>query len=508
MTWLKPGSLPWLLRHELRLALRTRKAGPWAWAAVIVGILFLHGVGVLSAFGFAKFRISPEAVQLIFGAVAIFAVAVMLAGAMQLTVNAFYTRGDMDLLLSSPLPARTIMPVRLLAVAITIMSGAVLTTAAFMNTGALIVSGRWLVGYISLPAVALLATTLSFLMVLGLVSLLGPRRARTVAQVIGGVIGIGAAVAAQIPNMNSTADSATRRQNYAEMAAFADHPLAAPVRWLGAAITGEPMPLAILLVLSLGGFAACTLLLGPFFVRSVNAAAGTDATPRKRKTDDKPVALRVRGATSAVLWKEWRLILRDPSLLTQVASILLVAAPVALPTLGKTIDAATGETLAFAWLSIVPVAGLLAGALVWLALVAEDAPDLLGTAPVAARRLLADRLLAAALPSLVPSTLICLYIALSAPWSALVLWLTTMLGVAVFLLLDMRQSPVSGGRKAFQKRYQGNLVALFAEMLLAFTMFGLAVVFLQFLSPLWAVALLLLGNTVTVAFLILPARKQ
>ncbi|MFY8095866.1 MAG: hypothetical protein ACOVN0_20485 [Niveispirillum sp.] len=507
MIALKPGGLPWLLRHELRMTLRTKKTGPWAWAILIVGILFMHGIGALSVFGFSKMRLAPENLHMIFGGMGLFSVAIMLAASLQMTVNAIYTRGDLDLLLSSPLRPGTILPVRLLAVGLAVMLSSLAMAACFMNPGAVMVSGRWLVGYVTLPALCMMAVTVSFLLVLGLVKLVGARRARTAAQVLGGVIGIGAALAAQIPNMNSTADKATQSKNFQAMAALGDHPAMVPVQWLGAAITGEPLPFLILLLVSLGGFVLVTITLGPAFVRSVNDAAGTEATPRRKQGDAGPLVLRTRGITGTVLWKEWRLILRDPSLLTQVCSILLVAAPIVLPSIGKHINTASGEQLAFGWMGIVPVAGLLAGALAWLAFAGEDAPDLLGTAPVPARRMLRDRLLAAALPAIVPATPVCLYVALSTPWSALLLWLVTLLSVTTYLAMDMRQGPVLGGRKAFQKRYQSNVIALFGEMLLGFVLFGLGWAVLKFLAPVWAVPLLLVLNAGALAVLLWPKRS-
>ncbi|OYQ34123.1 hypothetical protein CHU95_11715 [Niveispirillum lacus] len=508
MITLKPGGLAWLLRHELRMTLRTKKTGPWAWAILIVGILFMHGIGALSVFGFSKLRLAPENLHLIFGGMGLLSVAIMLAASLQMTVNAIYTRGDLDLLLSSPIRPGTIVPVRLLAVGLAVMLSSLAMAACFMNPGAVMVSARWLVGYVTLPALCLLAVTVSFLLVLGLVKLVGARRARTAAQVLGGVIGISAALAAQIPNMNNSADKATQAQNFQAMAALGEHPAMAPVQWLGAALTGEPLPFLVLLLVSLGGFTVVTMALGPAFVRSVNAAAGTDSSPRRQQADQRPFAMRLRGITGTVLWKEWRLILRDPSLLTQVFSILLVAAPVVLPSVGKHISTASGEQMAFGWMGVVPVAGLLAGALVWLAFAGEDAPDLLGTAPVPARRMLRDRLLAAALPAIVPASALCFYVSLSTPWSGLLLWLIMLLSVTTYLAMDMRQSPVLGGRKAFQKRYQGNLIALFGEMLLGFALFGLGWFILKFLAPFWAVPLLLLLNAGALVVLLWPKRNN
>lgn len=504
---LKPASLPWLLRHELRLSLRTKKVGPWAWALAIVWLIFMHAVGLVSAWGFSKMNLPPAAVELIFGGIGVFSAAITLAVAMQLTVNAIYTRGDLDLLLSSPLRPGLILPIRLLAVALTIMSGMVMMVAGFMHGGAILNSPRWLVGYISLPAVAILGVTLSFLLVLMLVRLLGPRRARTVAQVLAAVIGIAVALAGQLPNMNNAASGETRKQNFQAVAGFMDNPAAEPVRGLGRAMMGEPLPLSILVLVGFGGFALATLRLGPAFIRSVHAAAGADPTPRKRKASGGALSLRIRGLTGSMLWKEWRLILRDPTLLSQVASILLVAAPVVLPGLGKHVTGPTGEVMAFGWLAMVPVAGLLAGNLIWLAIVAEDAPDLLGTAPVTARRLLVDRMLAAALPALVPATALCLYLALSVPASALVTWLMVVLAIQVFLFLDMRQEPMPGGRKAFQKRYQGHYLMLMGEMLLSFALFGMVLGLLKFGTPIWTLPLLLALNAGALASLLLVPMK-
>lgn len=506
MIALAPGSLPWLLKHEMRLALRTKRTGPWAWALLIVGLLFLQGIGILSAFGFARIKLEPAAVEMVFGGVGLFSMAIMLAASMQLTVQAIYTRGDLDLLLSSPLRPGIILPIRLLAVALSVMSGSILMAGCFMNGGTIIISARWLIGYLTLPALAMLSVTLSFLLVLLLVRLVGPRRARTATQVIGGVIGISAALAGQIPNMQRAAEDGPRRRGFEGLIALADSPAAAPLRWLGAAITGDGMATILLLLIAFGGFILATSLLGQSFVRSVNAAAGADASPKRRPAKDGALSMRVRGVTGSVLRKEWRLILRDPGLLTQVISILLVAAPIVLPTIGKTVTTAAGEAMAFGWLGMVPVAGLLAGSLVWLAFAGEDAPDLLGTAPVSTRRLMADRLLAASLPSVALVTALCLYVALRTPIAALQVWLVSLLAVQLYLAFDMRQEPPVGGRKAFQKRYQGNILPLIGEMLLGFILFGLAWGVLVYAAPLWSLPLLLALNGAGIAGLLLYGR--
>jgi ABC-2 type transport system permease protein len=79
--------------------------------------------------------------------------------------------------------------------------------------------------------------------------------------------------------------------------------------------------------------------------------------------------------------KEWRLILRDPWLMSQTLMQILYLVPPAL-LLWRNFGAGPGGLVV-----IVPVvvmaAGQLAGGLAWLALSAEDAPDLVASAPVA-----------------------------------------------------------------------------------------------------------------------------
>ncbi len=501
---LRPGSLPWLLRHELRLSFRTKQNGAWMIASSIVLLLVLQGLGIVSAFGFAKMDLPKPALHLVLGGTGLFMVAMNIAIALQLLANGLYTRGDYDLLLSSPLSPRVILPVRLMGTLIALSAGVLIFTGPFINGGAIIITPRWLVGYLTLPTLSLITLSLSFLLLLWLVRILGPRRARTVSQVTAGIVGIGGALAWQMTNMNGKGTGERARAGMETALMLADTPIAAATRWLGAAIAGEPIPLAILLLVGIGGFAAICWFSGPAFLRLAASAGATDVTPRRRK--DRPMGLRVRSRTWSVLLKEWRLIWRDPALLTQVLSIGLMIVPMGLSLHQKTITTMAGTSLNMGWLVIAPTLGLFAGALVWLAVVAEDAPDLLITAPVPRMRLLFDQLLAAGLPSLAILSAVTLYLLTAHGAAAVGIWLTGVLAILLFLLLDMRQAPVEGGRKAFQKRYQGNYLVLVAELLLAIALYGVAALAVWG-NPFWTVPLLLLAiGLATAALLTQPPR--
>lgn len=496
---LRPGSLPWLLRHELRLSFRTKRNGPWMIAGSIVLLLMLHGIGIMSAFGFAKMDLPTPALHLIIGGTALFMMAMSIAVALQLLVNGLYTRGDYDLLLSSPLSPRVILPVRLLGTLIGLSAGILAFTAPFMNGGAIIISARWLIGYLTVATLNLITLSLAFLLLLGLVRVLGPRRARTVAQVTAGIIGIGGALAWQMMNMTGGGTGERTRAGMEKALLLADTSIATATRWLGAAMVGEPLPLTILLLVGIGGFTAICWFSGPAFLRLVASSGATDATPRRNK--NRPMGLRVRGRTLSVLMKEWRLIWRDPALLTQVLSIGLMIVPMGFSLQGKTITTMGNSLLSMGWLVVPPTVGLLAGAMVWLAVVAEDAPDLLGTAPVPQMRLLGDQLLAAGLPALVILSAVSLYLMPTHGMAAIGIWLTGVLAILLFLLLDMRHAPVEGGRKAFQKRYQGNYFALVAELLLAFALYGVTSLAVWG-NPLWIIPPLLLAIGLAVTTLL------
>src|SRR5690606_977233 len=107
----KPGSIPWLMSHELRLFWRRGKMKPKS-GLILVG--FLMTLWLLFSF-FIFQRLGPDIPPPPFvngpgdglmltgvGIIIAFMGSVMLAGAILAAVDVIYTRNDLDLLLSSP----------------------------------------------------------------------------------------------------------------------------------------------------------------------------------------------------------------------------------------------------------------------------------------------------------------------------------------------------------------------------------------------------------------------
>ena len=153
---LRPGSLPWLLRHDLRLTFRTQQTGPWAIAFIIVAYLLFTLAGIVTAMGLGKIAIPPDKIYAALGGMALFSLFISFAAAMQLMINALYTRGDYELLLSAPIKPRTILPARLASVWVAVSVSMLAFTSPFMNGGALLISIKWLIGYLTLPLLAVL----------------------------------------------------------------------------------------------------------------------------------------------------------------------------------------------------------------------------------------------------------------------------------------------------------------------------------------------------------------
>jgi ABC-2 type transport system permease protein len=195
----QPGSSLWLLRHELRLfwfSLSSGKAGAlrrpaWrvlgggllVWLALHAGVFaLLHAIGPTGGMPPRQFVIAVSALLL---STFLF----MLSSALKRSVETLFDRGDMDLLLSSPLPSRSIFTVKLAGMAFGVAALYLFFLAPFAHVGLLLGQLRWLALYPVLFALAVLAASLAMLLTLALVRVLGARRTRVVAQVVGALAG-------------------------------------------------------------------------------------------------------------------------------------------------------------------------------------------------------------------------------------------------------------------------------------------------------------------------------
>lgn len=418
------ASIPWLLAHELRIVWRSvgsrKKPGPagkrrlripsWLVAVLVVAVVSAAFIPAAMALRDVEIVASPLLVIIIDLAIALI-LSLMLSQTVVSAVEAFYQRGDLDLLLSSPLSPTRILVVRALAIAVNpAMVFAALATP-FLVPAAFLGHPELLATYGVIAAMSLTATAGGLALAIVLFRLIGPRRTRTVAQILAALVGAVFVIAAQVPNIMAGDD---REAFWTERIyqIINVETLPAILLWPAEAVLGRPGPLVVILGSAIVLFAVVALWVGRSF--GTDAAAANSAAPTVRRRPAKTTARFGSGVVRATIAKEARLLLRDPGLISQVLLRVIYIFPLAvfIFTSGETLDGFAGVMAAG---SIALLAGQLAGSIAWITLSAEDAPELLASAPVPIRRFWNAKLVVTLVPSAVLVLPAALALALFAP---------------------------------------------------------------------------------------------
>jgi ABC-2 type transport system permease protein len=315
----------------------------------------------------------------------------MLAQGIMVSVNVLFERGDMDLLLSSPIEARTVFIVRALGVAVSCSALYVILLSPFADVGPLIGRPGLLAIYPTLFALGLLISAIAMWITLSLVRWVGARRARIFAQVLGSFIGAAFFLLTQAQSI-----VASDRGKHAANAAIRWFQVGGPLEpasqiWLPLrALMGDPLSLLVLLALAVSSFGLVTNLSYRRFLEGTQASVTGSGSRRA------PRALghtRFRtGLMRTVLIKEWTMIRRDPNLIAQT----LLQSLYLLPMIFLVWRKEAPENLLVA--GCILLATTLAGNLAWITVAAEDAPELIGSAPVEPTSIRWLKMLAAMIP--------------------------------------------------------------------------------------------------------------
>jgi ABC-2 type transport system permease protein len=468
---LAPGSIPWLLAHELRLAFRARsKRGNVTMLIILfvmVVLMMVVGLPLALALRFVTIRETPALfmlLDLIILAIFTLILSQTLAGA----ITAFFERGDLDLLLSSPLPPRQVLTVRAVAIAVApllwfagLLSVVIVPAVAFGQV-------RWLAAYPMLIALAMLASAAGMSLAMALFGVMGARRARTFGQILAALIGAGFFLFGQLRNMLPDRG----QQFFAGVMRWADSGVfepGSPLAWPALAVLGHPLPLAVIAGGSAALFAVVAAGLGRRFASNASIAAGVSASPARSSARRVSVQGFEGGLNAALMRKELRLLLRDPALLSQVLLRVLYVLPLGFAMLRGA--GAPHRAAAFSLgapvtltLAVVFVAGQLAGSLSWITISAEDAPELLACAPVDASRVRWAKLAAAMIPVAALLGPLLLALAWISPWVGLCAAAgASGSAVSAGLINLWFEKPAT--RKAFRGRRTGSILAGVAEVL-------------------------------------------
>ncbi len=473
----KPATFLWFAAHDMLLARRRvraffGKSGPIKIGLILgAAILLFHALAIFALdTALEDFEDARRALYPFVGSAALFILPWIVSQALTNATRALYSRGDLDIVLSSPMPARPVFAARSLAIALESILSVAIFVLPIANALAWIADARWLAIYPTLAAGGLFGTAIGLVLMLGLFRLVGPRRTRVVANVLATLIGASFAIGLQAYNIVTPAT----RVAFSEWLASAragglldpDSLLWLPVR----AAAGEPVALLVWCGLSVALFLAAVLTLGDFFMRGAGAAIGSERreAPRARR------ATRFRaGVGSALRRKEWRLISRDPGLASQIMLQIIYTMPISV-VLWRAMGPNGSLALATAP-ALVAVASNVSASLAWLAISSEDAPEFLATAPVSRREIERRKLEAIALPMMIIIALPLAFVWSAGAKAGLVTTAYVLVAACAAALLNLWH-PVPGRRNDILRRHsQSKLVAMMEHML----------------SLLWAVALAL-----------------
>ena len=399
----RPGSIVWLLRHDVKLNFLRFRAmfgarGPHVVAAIASAtFVAIHLLCWPVAAWFTRSQGDAASARLYYpmlAGAALFVMPWLVSQALMNSTRALYTRGDLDLLLTSPISARAVVASRALAIAFEAVASVGMFLFPITDMNALLGGPKWLAIYPALMASGLMATAIGLCLTVGFFKVLGPRRTRVVSQVAATFIASAFVLGGQIVNL------LPEKMRESIIAAF-DHPVSGSIfdphglLWLPVrAATGEWRDLLIWIAASVIAFAIAAVGLGPAFMASAVRSAGSAAAV-KRERSVRRRRFRV-GVAASLRRKEWRLLARDPWLFSQMLLQVIYTLPISV-VVWRSQGAGGSIGLAVSPFVVV-IAAQISASLSWLAMSSEDAPEFLATAPVARRQLERGKIEAVFLP--------------------------------------------------------------------------------------------------------------
>jgi ABC-2 type transport system permease protein len=392
-----PGTIAWFARHEMRLTWRD-----WVWllsgghsrhwyigALGLVAVVFLMHALAYVALPHAADLADPLGIRMlaIIGGTLVLYGSLMLSQAMESVTRAFYARGDLDLVLSSPAAARRLFAVRIGAMTASIMGMSLVLAAPVIDVLAWLGGAQWLAAYGVMAALAMAAVAVAAVVTILLFAAIGAKRTRLVAQVIAAIVGASFVICVQFLAIFSLGTMS--RTEFLSSNTVVDHvPASSSMVWLPAyAAAGDWLDLGIVMAVAAamlaGAIRFCAPRFGTLALATVAIAGGSPRSARWR-FGFRRSGFRPTSPAHALRSKEWVLLRRDPWLMSQSLMQILYLLPPFFMLWRNFYGDSNGVTL------LVPVlimaAGQLAGGLAWLAVSGEDAQDLIGSAPITPAR--------------------------------------------------------------------------------------------------------------------------
>ncbi len=474
---LQQGTLPWLLKHELRLWWRDF-SGKW----IIIGVVAFFGIFIasmlvlwlsLSAM-FERIRqltfsgSLPDALLWTAGGIFVFLFTLSLLSATNQSLSMMFERSDLDLLISSPVSTKTVLASRLLRLAIGSFLGICLLVVPLTLVAIPLGFIRILGSYPALFAMCIITSSLGILINIGLVQLLGARTARTVSQFIGYLFSIIFFLLSQSSTLfQEQSQAALDWWHQVTMSNGFFH--SQSWIWLPAKAIFFDFPSLILLITS------SALML--WLTVEVSHLAFVDGTQQSLTTKkNQPQSTKKIHFRSNFNWifllKEWQSIIRNPYILSRLLYAIIAFVPLMILTFQKSNAQSTDGILAILSTGIPFAGATFTSTLGAICFSAEEAPELLKSSPVPSNYLRWLKLLAVLIPAwVISSPLFVILVFRDGAWfSTGMVFLLATTCHALFSLWSSRPVPISSlfsGKQVPSGDYGLSVLQFLSYMVLA-----------------------------------------
>jgi ABC-2 type transport system permease protein len=368
-----------------------------------------------------------------------------------------FGRSDLELILASPVDAHALLAARALSISVGAVASVGLMLAPLADVVALRGHLHWLALYPALLAAGLAGTGFAIILSMGLFFAAGPRRARLVGQIAATAVGASAVIGAQVVAM------LPERVRTSILAALAPPVNAAGaaqgLMWAVRAAAGDPQAMIVWTAFGAVVFALACVLFGERFARAAIATAGAPAYASAAAGGTSRFGA---SASTALRIKERRVVWRDPWLMSQLLLQAAYTTPLAVILWRN--GGPTGTVGVAFTPALVVIAAQLAGALSWIALSAEDAPDFLTTAPLPRAVIERAKIAAIGQPIALILALPLAVLAFASPWAGLCALLFGAGAVASAALVNLwRQAPSRRGL-VLRRHSQSKLVGMMEHL--------------------------------------------
>ena len=460
-----PARFFWLINHEMRLAWRSLDVSGRAFKIGIALFCAYIGVGFFFAYSLVGETIEPSAyysIVIFLSAVGLFTF--NLSSSMTASQRILYESGDLELLLTSPIPPRHVMLSKLSSIVVS----TIVLDAAFifplLIPIALLVHPQ-LLGIVGLTcAVAIFSTCMGLGLSILIMRISGPRAARKLIQIFAAIMGAALFIISQLAAYMGNGDEKGTDVIYNWCLA---HGIGTEgiSSLAGKTAFGDPIAFLITLSGSLVVLGITAWSLQTQFLRSYQSAAEKPSSSKKSFT---PLRRHFSNNLAFVMSrKEALLLLRDPALIFHMFMRMIYLAPMVY-LLARYSDSnliSSTKLPGAAFLSVF-LSGQLMGEIASLAIHGEDAPDLLATSPHSKKLITRWKLMATFAIGLPIMVLIPLLLTtFSIPVALTALSFTFMSGLLAATIELKLSKPIA--KRKFVTRSSGSWVASILTLLMS-----------------------------------------